>query len=118
MMNFLIKNLKDMYNGPRDFRNNKAKIFLFVPLILCLVSGVVMFLWNAILPSLLGVKFITFWQSAGLLVLCKILFGGFGLNKRHDGAMNFREKWGKSAEEKERIMEEWKKRCNQWKSKS
>jgi len=107
-----------MYNGPKDFRRNKAKFLLIVPLIICLVSGIVMLLWNAILPELLGVKYITIWQSAGLLVLCKILFGGFGFAKRHDGpGMSFREKWQRSSEEREKIKEEWKKRCGQWRDK-
>lgn len=38
---------------------------------------VVMGLWNALLPPLFGLKAIHFWQGAGLLVLCRILFGGF-----------------------------------------
>ncbi|OYW19930.1 MAG: hypothetical protein B7Z54_02520, partial [Sphingobacteriales bacterium 12-47-4] len=42
-----------------------------------LFSWIVMLLWNATLPALVGVKVISFWQAAGLLVLSKILFGGF-----------------------------------------
>ncbi len=37
-----------------------------------------MSLWNALLPAILGVKSIGFWQALGLLVLCRILFGGLG----------------------------------------
>lgn len=107
-----------MDNGPKDFRRNKAKFVLIVPLIMGVVSGTVMLLWNAILPELLGLKHITFWQAAGLLVLCKILFGGYGFAKRHDNpGMGFREKWQRSFEEKEKIREEWKKRCGQWRDK-
>jgi hypothetical protein len=39
---------------------------------------VVMHLWNWLLPSLFGWRPVTFWQALGLLVLCRILFGGFG----------------------------------------
>ena len=39
-------------------------------------SGVVMLLWNNILPSVLHVGAITFWQAMGILVLSKLLFGG------------------------------------------
>ncbi len=39
-------------------------------------SGVVMLLWNNILPSVLHVGVITFWQAMGILVLSKLLFGG------------------------------------------
>jgi uncharacterized membrane protein len=40
---------------------------------------VVMLLWNWLLPALFGWRQITFWQALGLLALCRILFGGFGL---------------------------------------
>jgi hypothetical protein len=39
---------------------------------------VVMHLWNWLLPSLFGWRQVDFWQALGLLVLCRILFGGFG----------------------------------------
>jgi hypothetical protein len=39
-------------------------------------------LWNWLLPSLFGWHEVTFWQALGLLLLCRILFGGFG---RHGG---------------------------------
>ena len=35
-------------------------------------------LWNWLLPPLFGWRPITFWQSLGLLALCRILFGGHG----------------------------------------
>ncbi|MCF0058660.1 hypothetical protein [Dyadobacter sp. CY356] len=103
---------------PKDFRRNKAKFFLFVPLIIALVSTVVMLLWNAILPDLLGTKHINFWQSAGLLLLCKILFGGFGFGRGQSGrGMDFKERWMNKmgTEDKQKMREEWIKRCRQWK---
>ena len=42
-------------------------------------GGVVMLLWNWLAPALFGLRLITFWQALGLLALCRILFGGFGL---------------------------------------
>jgi hypothetical protein len=39
---------------------------------------VVSYLWNWLLPSLFGWRPITFWQGLGILVLCRILFGGLG----------------------------------------
>lgn len=42
-------------------------------------STIVMLLWNALLPSLLGLPLITFWQALGILLLCRILFGGLGM---------------------------------------
>ncbi len=37
----------------------------------------VMSLWNWLGPEVFGARTITFWQALGLLVLSKILFGGF-----------------------------------------
>src|SRR6266576_1407142 len=39
---------------------------------------VVRLLWNWLMPPLFGWRQITFWQALGLLVLCRILFGGHG----------------------------------------
>jgi hypothetical protein len=41
---------------------------------------VVQQLWNWLLPPLFGWRQITFWQALGLLALCRILFGGFGVH--------------------------------------
>ena len=49
-----------------------------VPLFFALVGEIVKLLWNALLPPLFGWRTITIWQGLGLLVLCRILFGGFG----------------------------------------
>ena len=38
---------------------------------------VVMSLWNWIGPAVFGLRSITFWQALGVLILSKILFGGF-----------------------------------------
>lgn len=40
-----------------------------------LVGFVVMTLWNNLLPEILHVGTITFWQALGIFILCKILFG-------------------------------------------
>ena len=79
------------------------------------LGWVIMFLWNAILPDLLGVKMISYWQSLGLLVLCKILFGSFrpGPHRhgRHNAFMFMKERLaGMNDEEREKFRKEWKKR--------
>lgn len=43
-------------------------------------GGLVLLLWNWLLPPLFGLHQITFWQAIGILALCRILFGGFGRN--------------------------------------
>ncbi len=59
--------------------------FIFIPIlvavVLSLVSFVVMQLWNNLLPAILHVGIITFWQAMGIFILCKILFG-FGKGGR------------------------------------
>ena len=56
----------------------KALMFLpLVALVIALVSFLFMNLWNWLMPALFGLRIITFWQALGLLILCKILFGGF-----------------------------------------
>jgi hypothetical protein len=44
---------------------------------LALFSLVVYCLWNHVLVDVLGVKEVTYWQAAGILVLARVLFGGF-----------------------------------------
>ena len=53
--------------------------FIFIPLgiaaCLALAGFAVMLLWNNLLPDILFVNTITFWQAIGIFILCKILFG-------------------------------------------
>ena len=54
--------------------------FAIIGLVLFVWIGgqVVMLLWNWLLPPLFGWKTLGFWQALGLLVLCRVLFGGLG----------------------------------------
>ena len=47
-------------------------------------GGIVMLLWNWLLPPLFGWPTITLLQGFGLLALCRILFGGFGRGSGRD----------------------------------
>jgi hypothetical protein len=49
-------------------------VFLFI----AIGGEIVLHLWNWLLPPLFGWRQITFWQALGILVLCRILFGGWG----------------------------------------
>ena len=51
---------------------------LAIPLFLFIGGEVVLHLWNWLLPPLFGWRALTFWQALGLLVLCRVLFGGLG----------------------------------------
>jgi hypothetical protein len=63
------------------------KIILFVIVAGAALGFVTMELWNALLPQIFGWNHITFWQGIGLVVLSRILFGGF---HRHSG---HRDQW-------------------------
>jgi hypothetical protein len=53
-----------------------AKIALFIVVAAGLVGLVVMLLWNWLLPPILGVRAIDFWQALGLFALARLLVGG------------------------------------------
>lgn len=61
--------------------NKAMKILKFtvIGVLAVFVFGwVTMTLWNWLLPPLFNLPAIEFWQALGLLLLSKILFGGFG----------------------------------------
>lgn len=90
---------------------------MFLPVavaLAALLSFVVMQLWNWLMPPLFGWHMIGFWQAVGLLILCKILFGGF--RHRHGPPMHWRrrmiERWEKmTPEEREKFRESMRGRC-------
>jgi hypothetical protein len=48
---------------------------------------VVMHLWNWLMPAIFGLRSLTFVQALGLLLLSKLLFGGF---HRHGGGRDWK----------------------------
>lgn len=99
------------------FKRYKFLFILFPVAILFAVSGIVMWLWNMLLPEIIGVKAVTFWQAMGILVLSKILFGGFhGKSCKHKRRFEEMKHHNRLAamsdEEKEKLRAEWKKRCS------
>ena len=91
----------------------KRKFFFIVPIVILFgLSFIVMWLWNAILPEVIFVNSITYWQAMGILVLSKILFGGFSKCGNHKQAMQKRRFINKiknmSPEERMKFKEEWK----------
>jgi hypothetical protein len=96
--------------------------FIFIPIgvaaILALVSFVVMQLWNNLLPDIIHVGTITYWQAMGIFVLCKILFGFGPKGGRGGGAPWMRRKQmmqerlaGMTAEERDHFKQQMKNRC-------
>ena len=45
-------------------------------LVIFLGGEIVKQLWNWLMPSIFGLRRLTFWEAAGMLALCRILFGG------------------------------------------
>ena len=99
---------------------NKRKKFIWIPIailgFIALGAGVVMLLWNAILPDLIaGVGQLSYFKAMGLLILCKILFGGFkgrpGFNHTMGNGFRLKEKMmHMTDEEKEKFKAELKQR--------
>ena len=102
-----------------------SKRAFFIPIAIVagvfIFSGVVMLLWNAVLPAVIGVHTVTYWQAMCILVLSKIIFGGF--KGMHDHGHQYhrhrhmerdlREKWMQmDPQEREKMRSELK---NEWK---
>lgn len=106
----------------RRYRHAGRRRFFFFPFIalffLLGMGAVVMLLWNAILPPLVSVNAITYWQAVGLLVLCRILFGNFrkpgsfrppASDYRQHKMHEWKDKWRQmTPEERARMKDKWK----------
>ena len=87
-----------------------SMIALFIVIVVA-ASALVMFLWNSILTEVTNVKPLSFWQALGLLLLAKILFGGFG-RFMNPGKKSRRRGWknpwmGMNREEKKEWKKKW-----------
>jgi hypothetical protein len=71
-------------------RNGESKIIYILRIIGLVILGligavaialllgyVVVWLWNWLMPELFGLTTITFWQAVVLIILARIIFGGF-----------------------------------------
>jgi hypothetical protein len=78
-------------------------------IVACAVFGfVVMSLWNWLMPPLFGWRTIGFWQAIGLVLLSKILFGGFrgGWGRGRHWRRGMRERWENMTPEQREQMRE------------
>ncbi|WP_400194145.1 hypothetical protein, partial [Hymenobacter sp. B81] len=90
------------------------RFVLFAALCVALAGFVVMALWNWLMPAIFGLPLLSFGQALGLLVLCKILFGGFRGGPAGGWKARAQEHWrnkmearmqGMSDEERERFRQ-------------
>ncbi len=90
----------------------------FFALAALLLSLVVMWLWNALVPVLFNGPIISYVQSIGLLILSHLLLRGWSPWRhvhgwRHDRwKKRFEERYGAmTPDERKRFREEWMSRC-------
>lgn len=102
-------------------KKHKKGWWILIPFVIAgfiaLAGYVVMSLWNWLMPEIFGLTVISFWQAIGLLLLSKILFGGFHGKKhcpgrqKHHWRHKFKEKWSNMSEE-DKLR--WKEKCESW----
>jgi len=90
------------------------KIAVFATAAVTIGGFLVMSLWNVLMPSIFAVRAISFSQALGLLVLSKILFGGF---RPHVGSgprwrRHMRERWEQmTPEERDKFKQGLRRSC-------
>jgi len=98
----------------RNWALKIVKFAVFAILFLGVVSFVVMHLWNWLVPPVFGWHVINYWQALGLLVLSKILFGGFRGRPHRDWKWRrgMMDRWEKmTPEEREKFRNSMRGRC-------
>jgi hypothetical protein len=108
---------KIFYNMPRGAR------FVFIPIVaaafLSVVTLVVMLLWNNLLPQIIHVEPVNFWQAAGIFILCKLLFGFGRMGGFNKDKMHFKQRMAErvktmTPEERERFEDRLGNRMSDW----
>jgi hypothetical protein len=92
-----------------------AKFALIAVVAVAVFGAVVSGLWNWLVPALFGGPSIGFWQALGLLLLSRILFGGFRGGHGHHPAWRRRmlERWEQmTPEEREKLRAGLRARCH------
>jgi hypothetical protein len=89
------------------------RMTLMILLTAALAGFIVMKLWNWLMPAVTGWHAINFWQALGLLVLSKILFGGFrgGWGHGRHWRRGMRERWEQMTPEQ---REHFRARCSRF----
>ena len=97
-----------MRNWNTPCHRHPARFGLLFVVMVVVMTLLVMSLWNALLPALFGLKSISFWNALGLLVLCRVLFGGMGMGplmfSMARGQRQLHERWMNMSEEEKQAF--------------
>ncbi len=98
-----------------------VKFVVFMALAVMVASVVVMTLWNWVMPATFGLPMLTLGRAFALLVLSRLLLGGFagrmgrGMHWRH----RMRERWEQmSPEERQRFTAGMQRGCSRFVSRT
>ena len=96
-------------------RKRMRRVALFAVLAIAAAAVFAVFLmnlWNWLVPELFGGRTVTFWQAIGLLVLSRILFGGFFRGHGHGGPGRFMDRWEQmTPEDREKFRQGMRRGC-------
>ena len=88
------------------------KIGLIAVVAAAVFGFLVMSLWNWLAPAVFGLRTITFWQALGILILSKVLFGGFRGRPGGHWRRRMRDRWQQmTPEEREKFRQGMVSRC-------
>ncbi|MET4076452.1 hypothetical protein [Hymenobacter sp. UYCo722] len=96
------------------------RFFFFAVLFITAAGFITQALWNWLMPALFRLPFITLGQTFGLLLLSRILFGGFRGGGRPGGWARKRREWQQrmtgrmehlSPEAREKFRQQMRSRC-------
>ncbi|MBR7987452.1 hypothetical protein KDX04_16665 [Burkholderia cenocepacia] len=94
-----------------NFRIRCVGKVLLVAIAIGVLGWVVMTLWNWVMPALfVGARTIDFAHALGLLVLSRILFGGFRGHRGWHGRRHWRKWEAMTPEEREQFRAAWRSR--------
>jgi hypothetical protein len=111
-MEHIIRNkFKDRPKGLKLFGYILAGISIAV-LFAFLFGYFAMLLWNWLMPEIFGLTTISYWQAVGLIVLARLIFGGFGHGG--NGSKKHKKHWAKECCDDEKTKK-WKYYHDYWK---
>lgn len=99
-----------------------VRLLAILPIVLIVFAGLVwavFALWNWLMPSIFGLRTISYWQALGLMALSWILFRGFRGPRFGQGSWrhDMRERWGRmTPAEREEFVKGLRSRCGEMSS--